>query len=144
MGYLLERLIMISKNNAFKNDGVLRDTLIVPASVGAGAIYTNSVTFSIPDGVDFYSAFAYFTNYSTRLFAGPPFTSYNNQWWDLNQVQQVFFSSSAGVISGTIYMTVDSNRIIVTLRISRQATTAVTINTGGNIPVSIIPYSLAT
>lgn len=144
MGYILSKLTMISKNNAFKNNGVLRDTLIVPGSIGAGVIYTNTVTFNISDDVDFFAAFANFTNYSTRLFAGPPFTSYDNKWWDLNQVQNVFMISSAGVINGTIIMTVSGSTVTLTLRISRQGTTAVTITSGGNIPVSVITYSLAT
>lgn len=144
MGILLDKLILISKNNAFKNDDVFRGTLVIPASVGAGAIYTNSVSFTIPEGVDFQSAFGYFTNYSVRLFQGPPFTSYTDRWWDLNQIQDVFLVTSAGVINGQIIQTVSGSVVTITLRISRQGFSAVTITSSGSIPISLVAYSLAT
>lgn len=144
MGILLDKLILISKNNAFKNDDVFRGSLVIPASVGAGSIYTNSVSFTIPDGVDFQSAFGYFTNYSLRIFQGTPFTTYVDRWWDLNQIQDVFLITSAGVITGQIIQVVTGGIVTITLRISRQGTSAVTITSSGSIPISLVAYSLAT
>lgn len=140
----LTKLIMISKNNSFKNNGVNRDNLVVPASIGAGSIYTNTVTFTIPTGVDFQAAFAFFTSYSARIFAGTPFTTYQDRWYDISQIEDIFFVSSAGVISGQFLLSVSGKTITITLRISRQGLGAVTItHPTGVIPVSLVAYSMA-
>jgi hypothetical protein len=144
MGVDLNKLIMISTNNSFKNNGVNRGTLVIPASVAAGAIYTNTATFNIPTGVDFQAAFGFFTSYSARIFAGPAFTTYQDRWYDVSQVQDVFFVTSAGVVSGQLITNINGNTITVTLRISRQGSSAITITHGTYaIPISIIAYSMA-
>lgn len=140
----LSKLIMISKNNAFKNAENPKGNLIVPASIGAGAIYTNSLVFTIPTGVDFQTAFGFFTSYSNRLFAGTPLTTYQDRWYDISQIQDLFFISSSGVLSGQLLMNISGNTITITLRISRQGFGAVTItHPTGIVPISLVTYSMA-
>lgn len=144
MGVDLTKLIMISTNNSFKNNGVNRGSLVIPASIGAGAIYTNTATFNIPTGVDFQAIFGYFTSYSARIFAGPVFNTYQDRWYDASQVQDIFIISSAGVLQGQVITTINGNTITVTLRISRMGFGAVTITHGTYaIPISIVAYSMA-
>lgn len=140
----LAKLIMISKNNSFKNNDNFKANLIVPASIGAGVIYTNSQTFTIPTGVDFQTAFGFFTSYSNRLFLGPPLTTYQDRWYDISQIQDLFFISSGGVISGQILMNISGNTVTLTLRISRQGFGAVTLtHPTGIIPISLVTYSMS-
>lgn len=144
MGIDLNKLIMISKNNSFKNNGVNRGNLVIPASVGAGSVYTNTLSFNIPTGVDFQVAFGYFTSYSARIFAGPSFTTYQDRWYDVSQIQDLFFVTSAGVVNGQILISISGNTINATLRISRQGMSAITISHPTNIiPISIVAYSMA-
>ena len=139
----LTKLTLYSKNNSFKNENVNRGTLIVPASIAAGAIYTNTVSFNIPTGVDFQSGFGYFTSYSARVFAGLPFTTYQDRWYEISQVQDIFFISSGGIIAGQILTVVSGETVSYTLRISRQGLSAVTLTHPGTIPISIVAYSMA-
>lgn len=138
----LTKLSMISKNNAFKNENNYTGSLVVPASISAGAIYTNTLTFTIPNGIEFMTSFGYFTNYSNRLFTGPSFTTYENKWYQITQCQDLYFISSAGVIQGQIIQKVTGNTIEITLRISRQGMSAVTMTHSGTIPISLVSYYL--
>lgn len=140
----LTKLTLFSKNNSFKNASNPKGNLVVPASIGAGVIYTNSISFTIASGVDFISTFGYFTSYSDRIFAGPPLNVYRDRWNEVSQIQDVFVYSSSGVLAGQILMTISGNTITITLRISRQGFGAVTItHPTGVIPISLVTYSMS-
>lgn len=142
----LNKLVLYSKNNSFKNQNVYRGNITIPTGVGAGAISNTSVTFTVPDGTEFIEIFGFFTSYSYRIeVIGIPLTTYADMWQNLVGTRDsVFLYTSAGIMFGTLSLRVTGNQVFVNLNISRMGMGAMTINHGTYVlPISLVAYSTA-
>lgn len=139
----LDKLMLHTAYNTFKNLSVQRDELDLPASVGAGVVYTDSVVFNLTEDIAFLQAYSYATDY------GDYFTYLDSAYHDfyrlINNNSDYMVLSSSGLLVYTINMVLDTanRRVTFTLTLSRQGFGAVTINHPTyKVPITFVDYRL--
>lgn len=137
----LDKLMLHSSYNTFKNIDVQKDTLALPTAVGAGSIYTDSVTFSLAETAAFIQGYSYATDYGdyfNYLDSG-----YHDEWRNVHTNNDYMVLSSSGLLTYTIKLELTATSAIFTLRLSRQGFGAVTINHPTYlVPIAFIDYRL--
>lgn len=139
----LDKLLLHSAYNTFKNLNVQRDALDLPTAVGAGVVYTDSVTFALTEDIAFLQAYSFATDY------GDYFNYLDSQYHDfyrlINNNFDYMVLSSSGLLTYTINMFLDTEnrRVTFTLTLSRQGFGAVTINHNTyKVPITFVDYRL--
>ena len=137
----LDKLMLHSSYNTFKNIDVQKDTLAIPASVGAGSIYTDSVTFNLQETAVFMQGYSYATDYGD--YFNYLDSAYHDEWRNVHTNNDYMVLSSSGLLTYTIKLELTATSAIFTLRLSRQGFGAVTINHPTYlVPIAFIDYRL--
>lgn len=92
----LDKLMLHSAYNTFKNINVQRDYLDIPTSLSAGQYYTDSVTFQLTEDIAFLQAYSYATDYGdyfNYLDSG-----YHDAWRVINNNNDYVVFSSSGLL----------------------------------------------
>lgn len=138
----LDKLMLHSSYNSFKNNTVQRGNLVIPASVGAGSVYTNTISFTLSNVAAFIQAYSYATDYGDYFLYLD--SAYHDAWRVINENADYLLRSSSGLLSYTIKMQIVGNVVSFTMRLSRAGFGAVTITHDTYvIPVTFIDYQLA-
>lgn len=139
----LDKLMLHTAYNTFKNLSIQRGELDLPPSVGAGVVYTDTVTFDLTEEIAFLQAYSYATDY------GDYFNYLDSQYHDayrlINNNYDYMVLSSSGLLTYTINMVLDTlnKKVTFTLTLSRQGFGAVTINHPTlKVPVTFVDYRL--
>lgn len=137
----LDKLAFHSAYNTFKNSSVLRDELDLPASVAAGAVYVDEVTFTLAEAASFIQAYVKTTDYSDYFQYLD--SQYHDSYRNINQNTDHLVFSSGGLLNYDIYMKINANKVTFSLRLSRQGFGAVTINHPTyKVPITFVEYRL--
>lgn len=137
----LDKLMLHSSYNTFKNINVQKDYLAIPASVGAGSIYTDSVTFNLEESVAFMQGYSYATDYGD--YFNYLDSQYHDEWRNVHTNNDYLVFSSSGILNPTIKLELTATSAIFTFRLSRQGFGAVTINHPTYlVPIAFIDYRL--
>jgi hypothetical protein len=138
----LDKLALHSSYNSFKNNSVQRNNLVIPASVGAGSVYTNTVSFTLTNPAAFIQGYSYATDYGDYFLYLD--SAYHDAWRVVNENADYLLRSSSGLLSYTIKMQIVGNVVSFTMRLSRAGFGAVTIfHDTYLIPITFIDYQLA-
>lgn len=139
----LDKLMLHTAYNTFKNINVQRGELIIPASIGAGVNYTHTISFDLTEDIAFLQAYSYATDY------GDYFNFLDSNYHDfyrlINNNRDYLLFSSSGLLFFTINMQLDTlnKKVYFTFRCSRQGFGAVTIrHTDYRVPVTFVDYRL--
>ena len=122
----LDKLMLHSSYNTFKNIDVQKNTLDLPTSVGAGSIYTDSVTFNLQETAVFMQGYSFATDYGD--YFNYLDSQYHDEWRNVHTNNDYMVLSSSGLLTYTIKLELTATSAIFTLRLSRQGFGAVTIN----------------
>lgn len=137
----LDKLMLHSSYNTFKNIDVQKNTLDLPTAVGAGSIYTDSVTFSLAETAVFMQGYSYATDYGD--YFNYLDSQYHDEWRNVHTNNDYMVLSSSGLLTYTIKLELTTTSAIFTLRLSRQGFGAVTINHPTYlVPIAFIDYRL--
>lgn len=139
----LDKLLLHSSYNTFKNLNIQRGELVIPASMAAGEYYTNSVSFDLTEDIAFLQAYSYATDYGD--YFNYLDSQYHDEWRLINNNFDYLILSSSGLIVMLINMTLDTvnRRVTFTLSISRVGFGAITINHSTyRVPVTFADYRL--
>lgn len=137
----LDKLAFHSAYNSLKNTDVKRGELDLPASVGAGSIYVDEVTFELEEVASFVQAYVKTTDYSDYFQYLD--SSYHDSYRNINQNTDHLVFSSGGLLNYDIYMKVAGNQVTFSLRLSRQGFGAVTIDHPTyKVPITFVEYRL--
>mgnify|MGYP000966254426 CR=1 FL=1 len=137
----LDKLMLHSSYNTFKNIDVQKDTLDLPTAVGAGSIYTDSVTFSLAETAAFMQGYSYATDYGD--YFNYLDSQYHDEWRNVHTNNDYMVLSSSGLLTYTIKLELTATSAIFTLRLSREGFGAVTINHPTYlVPIAFIDYRL--
>lgn len=143
MGPNLDKLLLHSAYNTFKNLSVQRDELDLPTSMSAGQYYTDTVTFQLTEAIAFLQAYSFATDYGDYFSFLD--SQYHNQWRTINNNNDYMILSSSGLLFFNIYMFLDTTnlRVTFTLVLSRVGFGAVTINHPTyKVPITFVDYRL--
>jgi len=137
----LDKLMLHSSYNTFKNIDVQKNTLDLPTAVGAGSIYTDTVTFSLQETAVFMQGYSYATDYGD--YFNYLDSQYHDEWRNVHTNNDYMVLSSSGLLTYTIKLELTTTSAIFTLRLSRQGFGAVTINHPTYlVPIAFIDYRL--
>lgn len=139
----LDKLLLHTTYNTFKNLNVQRDQLDLPPSVGAGVVYTDTVTFQLTEDIAFLQAYSFATDYGD--YFNYLDSQYHNGWRLINNNADYLVFSSGGLLFYTVNMFLDTvnRQVTFTLTLSRQGFGAVTINHDTyKVPITFVDYRL--
>ena len=137
----LDKLMLHSSYNTFKNISVQRGNLAIPASVGAGVVYTDTVTFNLQEAAAFMQGYSYATDYGD--YFNYLDSRYHDNWRNVHTNNDYMLLSSSGLLSYTIRMQLSGSTATFTLRLSRAGFGAVTITHPTYlVPINFIDYKL--
>lgn len=139
----LDKLMFHTSYNTMKNLNVQKDYLDIPASVGAGVLYTDTVTFNLTEQIAFLQAYVFATDYGDyfSFLDG----TYHDQWRTVNNNNDYLILSDAGLISYNIRMSLDVGSLTVSfvLSISRVGFGAINIRHNTfRVPITFVDYRL--
>lgn len=134
----LQKLILHSSYNSFKNTSIQRGNLTLPASM-AGAVYDSAVTFTLPETASFLGAYLYATDYAQYFeFLD---SQYHNSWKQINNNNDSLLFSSSGLQFFRVKMILNGNTITIRLHINSGT---YTVNHPTLlIPITVVSYRLA-
>lgn len=139
----LDKLLLHSSYNTFKNLSVQRDELDLPTSMSAGQYYTDSVTFQLTEDIAFLQAYSFATDYADYFnFLD---SGYHDFWRAINNNNDYLVFSSSGLLFYNIYMFLDTakKQVTFTLVLSRVGFGAVTIRHDTyKVPITFVDYRL--
>jgi len=139
----LDKLMLHSSYNTFKNLNIQRGELVIPTSMTAGQYYTNSVSFTLTEEIAFLQGYSYATDYGD--YFNYLDSQYHDEWRIINNNYDYMLLSSSGLIVMLINMTLDTvnRRVTFTLSISREGSGAITIQHDTyRVPVTFVDYRL--
>lgn len=139
----LDKLLLHSSYNTFKNLSVQRNELDLPLSLAAGEYYTDVVTFQLNEAIAFLQAYSYATDYGD--YFNYLDSRYHDEWRTINNNNDYMVLSSSGLLFYNIYMFLDTTnlRVTFTLILSRVGFGAVTINHSTyKVPITFTDYRL--
>lgn len=138
----IDKLILHTTYNAFKNNSVQRDNLSLPTSVASGAVFTSVVSFITSQPAAFVPAFAFSTDYDNYFqFVD---SQYHNTWRPVSgsQVHALFSTTSLDFFR--INFTITGTVITFTLYYKNSGGGTLTFNhPTGKVPITLIDYTLA-
>lgn len=138
----VDKLDFISKLNSFKNLSVLRGELDLPASVGAGTVYVDTLEFTLQEQASFVQAYINATAYDDYFQYLD--SKYHDHYMPVNNNVDFLVFSSSGLLNYDIYMKIFENKVTFSLRLSRMGFGAVTINHPTyKVPITFVEYRLA-
>jgi len=138
----LDKLMLHSSYNSFKNSAVNRGNLALPTSIAAGDTWISTVTFTLAQAAVFMQGYSFATDYGD--YFNYLDSQYHNAWRVMNENSDYLVFSSSGLLVYTINMTLSGSSVTFTLRLSRLGFGAVTINHPTYlIPITLIDYRLA-
>lgn len=143
MAVNLDKLMLHSAYNTFKNISVQRGQLTLPPSVGAGVVYTDTITFDLSEEIAFLQAYSFATDYAD--YFNYLDSHLHDNWRVVNTNNDYLVFSSSGLLSYTINMSLDftARTVTFTLRLSRMGFGAVTINHNTyKVPITFVDYRL--
>lgn len=143
MAVNLDKLLLHSSYNTFKNLSVQRDELVLPTSMSAGEYYTDTVTFDLTEDIAFLQAYSYATDYGDYFSFLDGL--YHDQWRVINNNNDYMILSSSGLLTAKIFMKLDTTnrQVTFTFVLSRVGFGAVDIrHPTYRIPVTFVDYRL--
>lgn len=142
----ITKLIMTSDRNAFKNESVQRNNLIIPNSIPASSTVTNSVQFTLSEAANFIQAYIYATDYGDYFnFLD---SQYHDGWRSINNSTasgsgDYLLFTSGGLYDFAVRISINGNIVTATASFRNISGGTITINHPTKlIPITFIEYTL--
>lgn len=137
----LDKLMLHSSYNTYKNNSVQRGNLSLPTSLGAGLTWTSTVSFTLSRASAFIQAYSYATDYGDYFLYLD--SAYHDAWRVINQNNDYLLFSSGGLQYFNINMSIVGTTVTFTLiHKNISAGTLTYTHPTYLVPVTFIDYSL--
>lgn len=138
----LQKLVLHTSYNSFKNISVHRDELDLPASLNTVSNYTDSVAFTLTENASFLMAYMYTSDYAQYFqFLD---SKYHDAWRQINNNNDNLIFTSSGLYYYNIRMSLVGNLVTFTLIAPRSTSGTPTVNhPTGKVPITFVEYRLA-
>lgn len=139
----LQKLVLHTGYNSFKNVNVYRDELDLPASLNTSSVYNDSVTFNLSENASFLMAYMYTSDYAQYFqFLD---SRYHNAWRQINNNNDNLIFTSGGLYYYYVRMSIaNGNQITFTLFAPRSTSGTPTISHPTmKVPIVFVEYRLA-
>lgn len=143
MGIDLNNTLLHTSFNAFKNNSVQTDTLALPASLTAGATYTDTVTFTLSESAAFIACYVYSTDYDDYFRYLD--SAYHDAWRPLyaSQDHLVFDDPVTSLFFYDVNVLVDGSTVTAKLYIENTTAGTITYTPNKTVPIAFVDYTLA-
>lgn len=142
----ITKLIMTSDNNAFKNESVQRNSLVIPASIPASSSVVNSVQFTLTEAANFIQAYIYATDYGDYFnFLD---SQYHDGWRSINNSTasgsgDYLLFTSGGLYDYAVRISINGKVVTATAYFRNISGSPITTNHPTHlIPITFIEYTL--
>lgn len=138
----LQKLVLHTAYNSFKNVSVYRGELDLPPTLNSAATYTDSITFNLAEDASFTMAYMYTSDYSQYFqFLD---SAYHDAWRQINNNNDNLIFTSAGLYYYDIKMTFNGNTVTFYLIAPRSTSGTPTVNHPTmKVPITFVEYRLA-
>jgi len=138
----LQKLVLHTAYNSFKNVSIHRGNLAIPATLNSGAVQTNSISFTLTENALFTMAYMYTSDYSQYFqFLD---SAYHDAWRQINNNNDNLIFTSAGLYYYDVKMSLSGNIVTFTLIAPRSTSGTPTVNHPTYlVPVTFVEYTLA-
>lgn len=138
----LDKLILYTPLNSFKNVDINRGNLPIPNTLSSVVDYTASISFTLAEDASFLQGYMFTSDYAQYFqFLD---SSYHDAWRQINANEDNLLFTSAGLYYYYIRMTLDRNVVTFTIFIPRATSGTPTVNHPTKlVPVTFVEYRLA-
>lgn len=138
----LNKLILHTGYNSFKNVSVYRDELDLPVSLNTSTVYTDSVSFTLSEQASFIQAYMKTSDYAQYFqFLD---SEYHDAWRQINANNDNLIFTSSGLYYYYVRMSISGNVVTFTLQAPRSTSgTPVIRHNTMKVPITFIEYRLA-
>lgn len=138
----LQKLVLHTSYNSFKNISVHRDELDLPVSLNTSTNYTDSVAFTLSENASFLMAYMYSSDYAQYFqFLD---SKYHDAWRQINNNNDNLIFTSGGLYYYNIRMSLVGNLVTFTLIAPRSTSGTPTISHPTmKVPITFVEYRLA-
>lgn len=138
----LDKLILHSAYNSFKNVSVQRGNLVLPTTLNTSTVYTNSISFVLAERASFLQAYMFTSDYNQYFeFLD---SKYHDAWRQINANNDNLIFTSAGLYYYYVRMSLKGNIVTFTLFAPRSTSGTPTVrHDTGLVPITFTEYRLA-